>query len=93
VVKKRVAPKKPKGKKTSKKAGADKRGDRSRLDLEPLQRHIRKRIKELENRRAAGGGLEAGATRGESEEETIERLRNALETLEDICFPAMDIPI
>ncbi len=93
MVKKRVAPKKAARKKTSKKAETETRGDRSRLDLKPLQRHIRRRIKDLENRRAAGAGLEAAATRGESAEETIERLQNALETLEDICFPAMDIPI
>jgi hypothetical protein len=95
VVKKRVAPKKkPARKKKSSKSTTGARGDQSRLDLKPLQRHIRKRIKDLEDRRAAPAGPElAAATRGESEEETIERLRSALETLEDICFPSMAIPI
>jgi hypothetical protein len=90
VVKKRVTAKK--SKRTKKAPQARKpapRGDRSRLDLEPLQQHIRRRIKELE-----GGGVATTAARsGESNEETIARLRNALETLEDICFPTMDIPI
>ena len=89
MVKKRVAPKKAAGKKTSRKIGADKRGDGSRIDLKPLQRHIRKRIEELEKKRTVGPGPAGGP----SDEETIERLRNVLETLEDICFPAMDIPI
>ena len=97
MVKKRVASKKKpaRKKKKSPKPTTGARGDQSRLDLKPLQRHIRKRIKELEDRRvaAAAGPDVAAATRGESEEETIERLRSALETLEDICFPAMAIPI
>ena len=70
------------------------RGDQSRLDLKPLQRHIRRRIKELETGgpKSKGAAMAAGR-RGESDEETIERLRSALETLEDICFPSMAIPI
>jgi hypothetical protein len=94
VVKKRVAPKKPAGKKKSKKTepGPRPRGDRSRLDLKPLQRHIRQRIKDLKEGRG-GAPLAAAAAAGESDEETIQRLESALETLEDICFPAMDIPI
>jgi hypothetical protein len=88
VVKKRSAPKKKAaGKKPARKSA---RGDQSRLDLEPLQRHIRKRIKELESSPLQPS---AAARAGESNEETIERLRNALETLEDICFPTMAIPI
>jgi hypothetical protein len=93
VVKKRVASKKTARKKTAKTSSTGTRGDGSRLDLKPLQRHIRKRIEELENRKRTGAGPMAVSARGESEDETIERLRNALETLEDICFPAMDIPI
>jgi hypothetical protein len=88
VVKKRVAPKKAAGKRTSKKI-AYKRSDGSRIDLKPLQQHIRRRIEDLETKRTAGPGPAGGP----SDEETIERLRNVLETLEDICFPAMDIPI
>jgi hypothetical protein len=88
VVKKRVTRKPAKSKRKTAGAGS-KGGDQSRLDLKPLQRHIRRRIKELES------GQQAAAARrsGESDEETIERLRNALETLEDICFPSMGIPI
>jgi hypothetical protein len=92
VVKKRVTPRKPTRKaKPAKSKPSSSRGDRSRLDLGPLQEHIRKRIKELE------GGGKPTATRAvrtaESADDTIERLKNALETLEDICFPTMDIPI
>jgi hypothetical protein len=90
VVKKRVTPKRAARKNTPKKPGADKRVG-SRIDLKPLQRHIRKRIEELENRRTAGSG--PGPAGAPSDDETIERLRAVLETLEDICFPAMDIPI
>jgi hypothetical protein len=89
VAKKRVT-RKPAAKAKRKAAGARSGGgDQSRLDLKPLQKHIRRRIKELES------GQKPAATRrsGESDEETIERLRNALETLEDICFPSMGIPI
>ena len=65
------------------------RADRSRLDLEPLQRHIRRRIKELEE----GKKPATAARAAESTEDTIARLKNTLRTLEDICHPAMDIPI
>lgn len=90
MVKKRVTRKKPaRRKKPSKSVQPRARADRSRLDLTPLQTHIRKRIKDLEH----GGEYPPGAARGESDEQTIARLKNALETLEDICFPTMDIPI
>jgi polysaccharide deacetylase 2 family uncharacterized protein YibQ len=92
VVKKRVTARKPtrsKAKRATSKAYSP-RSDRSRLDLEPLQNHIRRRIEELEG----GAKPKATAARAaESGDETIERLRNALETLEDICHPTMDIPI
>lgn len=56
---------------------------KSRLDTAPLQEHIRKRIKELEGK----------ATKARAGDDTLERLRNALETLEDICHPSMTVPI
>lgn len=87
MVKKRVTPKrKSTKKKASARSSQPRRGDRSRLDLEPLQRHIRKRIKELESGRPA-----AEARVGE--DDTVERLKAVLETLQDICHPTMDIPI
>jgi hypothetical protein len=91
VVKKRVTPRKPTRKaKSAKSKASSSRGDRSRLDLGPLQEHIRKRIKDLEY----GAKPAATAARAaESGDDTVERLRNALETLEDICHPSMDIPI
>jgi hypothetical protein len=80
------APKAAKGKK-----GATKRvksaADSSRLDTSPLQDHIRKRIKELEDQyssRTAAAGRE---------DDTLNRLKVALETLQDICEPTMTIPI
>ena len=88
MVKKRVTSRKPARKAT--RAASSSRGDRSRLDLEPLQKHIRRRIKELESGKKPPT---AAARAAESDEETIARLRNALETLEDICHPTMDIPI
>jgi hypothetical protein len=92
VAKKSVARKAAKKRKTTKSSA---RGDQSRLDLKPLQRHIRKRIKDLESGRGKPKPMAAaaGPRSAESDEETIERLRNALETLEDICFPSMAIPI
>ena len=92
MVKKRVTPRKPtrKAKKAASTASSA-RGDRSRLDLKPLQRHIRRRIKDLEG--GAQPMMGTGARAAESRDETIERLKNALETLEDICHPTMDIPI
>lgn len=59
--------------------------DASRLDTGPLQEHIRKRIKEIES----GYGREAAR----QEDGTLERLKEALQTLEDICYPSMTIPI
>ena len=93
MVKKRAT--KAAGKRKSSSAGG--RGDRSRLDLRPLQKHIRKRISDLKKRKKAPGGPGPAAAgvgpRGGSVDETIERLENALETLIDICHPTMDIPI
>lgn len=89
MVKKRVTPRKPVRK--ARKAASSSRGDRSRLDLGPLQKQIRRRIKELESGKKPRAAMAARAA--ESDEETIARLRNALETLEDICHPTMDIPI
>ena len=90
MVKKRVTPKKPaRRKKAAKAAKSRPRADRSRLDLAPLQKHIRQRIKDLKDRKPEA----AAAREGESSDETIARLESALETLEDICFPTMDIPI
>ena len=90
MVKKRVTPRKPTRKaKSAKSKASSSRGDRSRLDLGPLQEHIRKRIKDLEY----GAKPATTSARAESGDDTIERLRNALETLEDICHPSMDIPI
>ena len=90
MVKKRVKSRKPTRKaKAATSSASSSRGDRSRVDLKPLQRHIRRRIKELE------GGVKptTAARMAESSEETIERLKNVLDTLEDICHPTMDIPI
>lgn len=61
-------------------------GDSSRLDTAPLQAHIEKRIKELEDKSAARSAA-AG------DDETLQRLRVALETLRDICEPTMTVPI
>ncbi len=91
MVKKRTAKKPVRKKKAAKKTAAS-RGDQSRLDLKPLHRHIRKRIKELESKRGAVP-VAAVAAASESEDDTIERLKNVLETLEDICHPTMAIPI
>jgi hypothetical protein len=84
VVKKR-AKKKPAGKPKAKPAPRPKIADRSRLDTKPLQEHIRKRIKELKS------GEPAAAAEGA--EQRIARLQAALDTLMDICYPSMDIPI
>jgi hypothetical protein len=90
VAKKRTASRKPV---RAKKAGSSTRskstgGDSSRLDTGPLQEHIRKRIKDLEGKAAA----RAGGDRMQADD-TLERLKVALETLEDICEPTMTIPI
>jgi hypothetical protein len=61
-------------------------GDSSRLDTAPLQEHIRRRIKELEDKASRSGA----AAR---QDDTLERLRVALDTLADICEPTMTIPI
>jgi hypothetical protein len=90
VAKKRVTSRKSVRKAKPKARAASSRGDRSRLDLKPLQDHIRRRIKELEQGKAPARAARRVA---ESNEDTIARLRGALETLEDICHPAMDIPI
>ena len=59
------------------------KGDASRLDTAPLQAHIRKRIKEIEG----------SASKARGSEDTLRRLQLALDTLEDICLPAMTVPI
>ena len=74
------------------KGGATKRGvkspsDYSRLDTGPLQAHIRKRIKELEGTAAKSGAKARQA------DDTLQRLRLALDTLQDICEPTMTLPI
>ena len=74
------------------KAGATKRvkstADYSRLDTAPLQDHIRKRIKELEGQAAKKSGAKARQS-----DDTLQRLRLALDTLQDICEPTMTLPI
>lgn len=88
MAKKRTAARKPaRAKKTRAKARPKPTADSSRLDTSPLQQHIRRRIKELE-----GQAARSGAARQE-DDGTLERLRIALETLEDICEPTMTIPI
>ena len=87
MAKKRTAARKPvRAKKTRAKARPKSTADSSRLDTAPLQDHIRKRIKEIE-----GQAARSGAAR--QDDGTLERLRVALETLEDICEPTMTIPI
>jgi hypothetical protein len=89
-----VAKKRTASRKTAraKKRGAPKRvksaADSSRLDTSPLQDHIRKRIKELEDKYAA-----RTAAAGPQDDDTLNRLKVALETLMDICEPTMTIPI
>jgi hypothetical protein len=65
------------------------KADRSRIDLAPLKDHIRGRIKKLEE----GGPYPETLAAGQSPEDTVKRLKDALETLSAICYPAMDIPI
>jgi hypothetical protein len=81
--KKSSAKKAARSKKAPKKRTVKSTADTSRLDTGPLQEHIRKRIKDLEGK----------ATLARSDDDTIQRLRQALETLEDICFPSMTVPI
>jgi hypothetical protein len=82
VVKKKVTPKKKPARKRPAAAGG--RGDRSRIDTKPLQQHIRTRIEELKR---------GGAARSGTPDETIQRLQNALDTIMDMCYPTMDVPI
>ena len=89
MVKKKATKKSAPKKKTRPKA-EPRKADKSRLDLGPLKDHIRRRIKELKEEGPHAAQLEAA---GGSPTETIERLQRALDTLADICFPAMDIPI
>ena len=87
MAKKRTAARKPvRAKKTRAKARPKSTADSSRLDTAPLQEHLRKRIKELE-------GKAARSKAARQDDGTLERLRIALETLEDICEPTMTIPI
>jgi len=88
VAKKKSASRKPApAKKRTSRARPKSTADTSRLDTAPLQDHIKKRIKELEGKSA---GRSAAARQGD---DTLERLKMALETLEDICFPTMTVPI
>jgi hypothetical protein len=87
VAKKKTAPRKAKASRAkTRKKSVGMSGDTSRLDTGPLQDHIRKRIKELE-------GKAARVSARQAEDDTLERLKMALETLEDICFPSMTVPI
>ena len=88
MAKKRTASRKPARAKKKASRPRPKAGDSSRLDTAPLQEHIRKRIEELEGKAAA----RAGGARVQ-EDDTLDRLRIALETLQDICEPTMTIPI
>ncbi|HET7218283.1 MAG TPA: hypothetical protein VFJ02_09545 [Vicinamibacterales bacterium] len=83
MVKKKVSPKKKPARKPARKP-APSLGDRSRIDTKPLQAHIRKRIEELSK---------GGTARSGSPDDTIARLQVALDTLMDICYPSMDVPI
>jgi hypothetical protein len=88
LAKKRTAARKPvHAKKPRAKARPKATADSSRLDTAPLQDHIRKRIKELEGKTARSKAAR------QADDGTLERLRIALETLEDICEPTMTIPI
>jgi len=83
--KKTPAKKSVRGKKpTARKVKSAAATDASRLDTSPLQEHIRKRIKELEGKYKKSRQADDG---------TLERLRVALDTLEDICWPSMTVPI
>lgn len=89
MAKKKTASRKPaRAKKRTKRTLPKSSADTSRLDTAPLQEHIRKRIKELEGKEAARSGVAR-----QQEDDTLERLKMALETLEDICFPTMTVPI
>ena len=87
MAKKRTASRKPvRGKKRPAPKRVKASADSSRLDTAPLQAHIEKRIKELEDKSAA-------RTAAAGDEDTLQRLRVALETLRDICEPTMTVPI
>ena len=60
--------------------------DSSQLDLKPLQSHIKRRLKDLDGKTVRS----ATARKGEL---TADRLKDALQLLEDLCFPTMTIPI
>ena len=85
MAKKRTASRKPARAKTKKSTRLKSKADSSRLDTAPLQEHIRKRIKDLEDKPAARAAKQ--------DDDTLNRLRVALETLQDICEPTMTIPI
>ena len=89
VAKKKTVSRKP----ARAKGGAKKRvkssADYSRLDTGPLQEHIKKRIKDLEGK----GAAKAGAKGRQAADDTLQRLRLALDTLQDICEPTMTLPI
>lgn len=89
MAKKRTASRKPaRAKKKSAAKRVKSTADSSRLDTSPLQDHIRKRIKDLEDKYAA-----RSVAVGKEESDTLNRLKVALETLQDICEPTMTIPI
>ena len=87
MAKKRTASRKPARAKKKSPRPRPKSGDSSRLDTAPLQDHIRKRIEELEGEAAKAGGARV------QEDDTLNRLKIALQTLQDICEPTMTIPI
>ena len=84
MAKKKAPAKKAKGAKKKSARGYKSTADTSRLDTGPLQEHIRKRIKEIEGKAKGARAADEG---------TLERLRVALDTLEDICHPSMTVPI
>jgi len=84
VAKKKTAAKKSVRGKKSPARKVKSAADTSRLDTGPLQEHIRKRIQDLEGKYKKSRQADDG---------TLERLRVALDTLEDICWPSMTVPI
>ena len=85
MAKKRTVSRKPVRAKKSTRLKPKPKADSSRLDTAPLQEHIRKRIKEIEDMPAARAAMQ--------DDDTLDRLRVALQTLKDICEPTMTIPI
>ena len=81
MAKKKVSPKKKKPAPKPPKKPAD----RSKIDTKPLQEQIRKRIEDLRQ------GVTAARTG--TTDDTISRLQIALETLKEICYPAMDVSL